>query len=514
MFKGTCAFVLAAAAGAGAVGVTDWLSVNGANEAVYLRQREDGHRWTWDILQTEVWAWRFAAGVEAEFDHPRRPVFETKELDIEGDELIQRYARYRDDRFDLRAGDYDKTLGKGLTLRSYEDRDFDVHQRLDGGLADACVAFGGREWGDVTALWGRNKYIEEKQQDFDRVAGGQVTIRPVDFFYVTGSGVKADVVENVETAGRKTGENTLYAGGLGGGWQYFDGYGEYAVRDGYDVALREDVRGDGFYGIVTGYLPRSSVSFQYKLYDNLAYRYNNPPPVSVDENMLTGPGSLTPSEWGYYAQVSANPVRDVRVRGGYSYADDQVGEQDVKTGEIEQYLANVRYDLPWPVVVEGQYEQLGKLQIMGEDVFGDIRRMPSLTVSWTPWDDHSFSTGFEREEKTDYTAGDRIFIYNRAEAGYTYSSWLGLNVSYEDTDQRAQELVRPGKEPPKDPDVYRYKNNWLWGEVRLSWYNEVLQNHVLTIGYGSRRGGRVCSSGVCRIEAPFTGLKISLESSF
>jgi hypothetical protein len=147
-------------------------------------------------------------------------------------------------------------------------------------------------------------------------------------------------------------------------------------------------------------------------------------------------------------------------------------------------------------------------------VSGDIKRIPSLTVSWTPWDDHSFSTKFEREEKTDYTAGGRIFIYNRADVGYTYSSWLGLTVSYEDSDQRTQELVDPGDPANGIPAVYRYKNNWLWGEVRLSWYNEVLQNHVLTVGYGSRRGGLVCSSGVCQEEASFTGLKVALESSF
>jgi hypothetical protein len=515
LYRNIIALVLMAAAGAGAVDITDWLSVNGTNEAVYMRQREDGHRWTWDILQTEVWAWRFAAGVEAEFDHPRRPVFETNEPGIEGDELIQRYARYRDDIFDLRAGDYDKTLGKGLTMRSYEDRDFGVYQRLDGGVADACVAFGDREWGDVTALWGRNKHIEEKQEDYDRVAGGQLTLRPVDFFYLTGSGVKAEVVENVETTGQKIDENKLYAGGLGGGWEYFDVYGEYAARDGYDAFFQEDRKGKGFYGIVTGYLPRSSLSFQYKLYDDLAYRYNNPPPVSVDENMITGPDPKSPpGEWGYYAQASANPVNDVRIRGGYSYADDKVGEQEEKANEIEQYFANVRYDLPRAVVVEGEYEQLGKLLIIGEDVSGDIRRTPSLTVSWTPWDDHSFSTKFEREEKTDYTEGGRIFIYNRADVGYTYSSWLGLTVSYEDTDQKAKELVDPGDPLNEVPPVYRYKNNWLWGEVRLSWYHELFQNHVLTIGYGSRRGGRVCSSGVCKIEAPFTGVKVSLESSF
>jgi hypothetical protein len=87
-------------------------------------------------------------------------------------------------------------------------------------------------------------------------------------------------------------------------------------------------------------------------------------------------------------------------------------------------------------------------------------------------------------------------------------------VSYEDTDERTQELVDPGDPLNNVPSVYRYKNNWLWGEVRLTWYSRTFQNHVLTLGYGSQRGGLVCSSGVCHEQAPFNGLKIALESSF
>jgi len=227
---------LTAVGGAGAVGITDWLHINGTNEAVYLRQREDGHRWTWDILQTEVWAWRFAVGVEAEFDHPRRPVYEKQFVpDPEGNELVQRYGRYRDDVFDVRAGNYDKTLGKGLTLRSYEDRDFGVYQRLDGGLGDACVPVAGREWGNVTALWGKNNRDEEEYEEGDRVGGGQLTFKPWDFFYVTGSGAQAKV-ENVATHERE--DNDLYAYGLGGGWRYFDLYGEYATRRSYDTQFK------------------------------------------------------------------------------------------------------------------------------------------------------------------------------------------------------------------------------------------------------------------------------------
>jgi hypothetical protein len=512
----TVVFLLAAAAGAGAVGITDWLNVNGTNEAVYMRQREDGHRWTWDIFQTEVWAWRFAVGVEAEFDHPRRPVYERQYVpDPEGNELVQRYGRYRDDVFDVRAGTYDKTLGKGLTLRSYEDRDFGVYQRLDGALGDACVPVAGREWGDVTALWGRNAWEEEVEEgkpepQKDLVAGGQLTFRPFDFFYLSGSGARAKV-ENEATLELE--ENKLYSYGLGGGWRYFDLYGEYATRRSYDTQFKEDVRGRGFYGILSGYLPKSSVSVEYKLYDHLSYAYNNPPPVSVDQYMITGPTSLAPAEWGYLVQLSANPLRDVRLRGGYSYADDKVGEQKVKTQEAEQGSLKLRYDLPWPVVVEGGYEHLGELHIIGAGRSGDIRRTPSLMVSWTPWNDHSFSADFERERRTDYTAGGRVFVYNRANAGYTYSSWLGLTLSYEDTDQKAQESVNPW-EPPTVPRVYRYKNDWLWGEVRITWYSSTFQNHVFTVGYGSRRGGLVCSSGVCKQEAAFTGLKVALESSF
>ncbi|HUU57516.1 MAG TPA: hypothetical protein VMW93_09250, partial [bacterium] len=85
---------LVAVAGAAAISINDWLSVNGTNEAVYLRQREDGRRWTWDILRSEVRAWRFAVGVEAEFNHPRKPLIQDpNSIGLEGDEVVQRYAR-------------------------------------------------------------------------------------------------------------------------------------------------------------------------------------------------------------------------------------------------------------------------------------------------------------------------------------------------------------------------------------------------------------------------------------
>ncbi len=505
----------ASVAGVAAMTVNDWLAVNGANEATFLRQQEDGRRWTWDILQTEVWAWRFAAGIEAEFDHPRRPAFETRGgIYPEGNELVQRYGRYRDDIFDVRAGTFDKTFGKGLTLRSYEDRDFDVYQRLDGGVADAHIAFAGRQWGDVTALWGRNVRDEELQEGSDRVAGGQLTVRPVDFLYLTGSAVQAKV-ENVSLPEHPMEDEKLYSGGLGGGWRYFDAYAEYATRAGYNFAAADNSGGHGLYAILNGYLPRVSISGEYKQYEDLAYPYDNPPPVSYDSRMITGATGLSPGEWGYFVQATATPLRDLRIRGGYSYADDVVGEQTEKTQMVKEYFAKLRYDFPGDVdvVLEPGFEYLADVLYLGALRSGEMRRIPSAKVSWTPFDDHSFFAKVERERRMSYTV-DEEFIDNRIGGGYTYSSWLGITLDYEDSTERVQETVDPGDPLAGIPPVYRMKNNWLWGELRLTWYHELFQNHVLTIGYGSRRGGWVCSSGVCKQEAPFSGLRVALESSF
>jgi len=506
----------AAAAACGALSVTDWLNVNGANQLTYLRQYEDGKRWTWDILQTEVWAWRVAAGVEAEFNHPRKPVFETLTYeDIKGDRLAHRYLRYRDAIFDARAGTYDKTLGKGLTLRSYEDRDFGVYQRLDGAALDVSAPFAGRDWGGVSLVWGRNKRDEEEQDHYDRVAGGQLTVRPVDFFYATGSYVQAKV-ENLNTfqEPRPVYDEELVAGGVGGWWKYFDIYGEYAERSGYSLALLEDHVGHGFYGIATVYPPRASVTVEYKRYDDLAYPYNNPPAVSYDTRMITGGLGASPFEDGYFAQLTTNPWEPLRLRGGYSYADDKRDRAAVKNEEIKEGFGMVRYDFSVPVAAEVGYEHIEQVYYPAGGKTGEMRRRPLVRLSWTPWADHSFSCEIRRERRTDFTLVDGDFIDNRASVGYNFSSWLGITVDYEDSTQKVQEFVSPGDPNDPEDDIYRYKNNWLWGEIRLTWYNKLLQNHVFSVGYGSQRGGFVCSSGVCRQQAPFAGLKVGLESSF
>lgn len=511
--------VLAAGGCAVALTVAEWLNVNGSNQFTYLRQYEDGKRWTWDIFQTEVWAWRFSGGLEAEFDHPRKPVYESLIYeDIEGNRLAQRYVRYRDNIFDVRAGTYDKTLGKGLTLRSYEDRDFGVFQRLEGGVADISATFGGRDWGGITALWGVNKRDEEEQDKNDRVAAGQLVIRPVDWFYLTGSYVQAEVEDlNVTVPPRPVYDETLYGVGGGGAWTYFDLYAEYANREGQSFSFSEERPGHGFYGGGNIYPPRSSISIEYKSYYDLTFPYNNPPPASYDSRMISAAGGLvsgSPYERGYFAQATTNPAAALRLRGGYSYANDKWDRYSEKHQEIEEGFGFCRYDFQYPVSVEVGYEHIEHVYFILGGKTGDMRRRPVATVSWTPWDDHSFSTHFERERRLDYTVEEGNYIDNRASIGYNYSSWLGVTLDYEDSTEKVREFVSPGD--PNDPfdDVYRFKNNWLWGEVRLSWYTKTFRNHVVSVGYGSQRGGVVCSSGVCRIQAPFSGLKVAVESSF
>ncbi|MDH7515912.1 MAG: DUF6029 family protein, partial [Bacteroidota bacterium] len=50
------------------------------------------------------------------------------------------------------------------------------------------------------------------------------------------------------------------------------------------------------------------------------------------------------------------------------------------------------------------------------------------------------------------------------------------------------------------------KKSWITGEFTYRLGNV----HTATVSYGSERGGLICSSGVCRVVQPFTGVRVQL----
>jgi hypothetical protein len=104
----------------------------------------------------------------------------------------------------------------------------------------------------------------------------------------------------------------------------------------------------------------------------------------------------------------------------------------------------------------------------------------------------------------DALTGDLLFTdekynYLRPSLGYSYNSRLYVAFDYERTNH---EVAVAAGQPPA-------KTQWLFGQARYV----ITDQHSVTVGYGTRRGGKICSGGMCRVESPFDGL-MNLTSSF
>jgi hypothetical protein len=474
------------------------VNLTGSNEAYCLRQKEDGRYWAWDELQAELGiGQRFGIGFVAEFNQPKRDMF--GDPDEYFNDITRRYFRYRDKSFDAYVGDYQKTVGRGLLFRSYENEELDEDNIVEGAVVDGKVF----DLGEITGFFGENR--REGYDYDDRVRGLAADFRPIRYFSVMAGIVRCDM----EDAAGNPVDTQL--NGFGGGfyWDYADFYAEYADRDGWDVTANRNRDGRGYYLNGNVYLPwrNVAVGVQYKDYDHLFYPYSSPPTVthsgrSINEGV---------NEKGYMVSVSTRPVRPFKAEGGYAALESR----PVTIGNfrdewaITEYYFLARYDFPKPdLIVEGGYtywDEYSRLVGPGGTKTGELRKWPTVKATYDFMKDFSVFGEFEYEIKTVYPTGaDEDTTYRRIDSGVSYRSLTGFTLRYEDSSRLERENWG------SLPNQYREVDRWIWYEGYLN----ILGSHTLTVGYGGKRGGLVCSGGVCYQETPFKGLRITLTSSF
>jgi hypothetical protein len=498
---------LVTAGAAAAYDVGGEVNLTGSNEVYSLRQKEDGRYWAWDELRAELGiGQRFGIGFIAEFNQPKRDTFGAP--DEYFNEITRKYFRYRDKVFNAYVGDYQKTIGRGLLFRSYENEELDEDNIVEGAMVDANVF----DLGEVTGFYGANR--REGYDYDDRVRGLAADFRPTRYFSVMTGIVRCDMEDGfgnpVDTQ----------LNGFGGGfyWDYADLYAEYADRNGWDASpsANRNQDGRGYYLNGNVYLPwrNMAVGVQYKDYDHLFYPYSSPPTVTHSGRSINEGAN----EKGYMVTGSTRPVRRFKAEAGYAALESRpimIADYRV-TQEVTEYYFTGRYDFPKPdLFVEGGYTYWDEYTLqhytgdnpdLNDIEVGELRKWPSVKVTYAFLDDFSVFGEFEYEVKTVYRAGpDDDTTYKRFDAGLSYRSLTGFTLLYEDSSKLEREYWG-------DPlfDQYRDVDRWVWCEGYLN----VLGAHTLTVGYGGKRGGFVCSGGVCRQEAPFKGLRITLTSSF
>lgn len=449
------------------------------NQLIYLNREENNERknyftdWA-DLAFQYNW---LKLGARYEINTPPDPYIFDKDSLLDENEFTFLYAQFRVKRFDITLGNFYEMFGRGLTLRTYEDRNL----RVDNNLLGVNFAYRGRQLRTkVLAGKMRDKYNRRDQwlQGFDG-----------EYRFKSGLNLGANylIQENDSTA-----DNHLMSGRASYSRDWWDIYTEIAKPKDYDKV--------SLYAALNLAFEKINVTLEYKNYDSLSFQngyateYNAAPSLSREHTF-----SLLNR---HPHQLNQNDEQGIQAELTYTFNDalefllnysNTFSHQNQKL--YEEYYLQAHYDL---------YQKF--------DVYGAIAWNEDLeTQNITPILDASITLSAKDQLHISYQHQHTIntlkikdvykseFDNEFVLLEYSRSPWFSAAVVGEWTNEDQLPLWQEGK-----------KNYWLYSTVSFNLW----QNQRLSILYGSRKEGFVCVGGVCRFEPEFNGIEIKLTNRF
>jgi hypothetical protein len=418
-----------------------------------------------------------------------RPSEEEKFRDGLPDEnrIDKRYLEASVEPLTLRAGHFSDLWGHGLALSCFENRDLYFDSELDGFRAALSS-----EPLFITVLRGTSqdgRFV--KQAD---VTGIRVNVRAV------GQGIAFNHVRIDSGAYPDTRVTSL-------DWRFARGpvtvYGERAWNK--TILERTYPKGHATYAGTVVSLLGWSLLAEYKDYDyRIVTPFQNPAIVYRE----TGPRLLqarephvlnVANEVGYQIELAGNVASGTYVTLHRSQASLHDREQNgipLPTLQQEQnpyieYFASVEQDLP-----------------QNRSAFLELGSNEESAVVWQKryWTWLRFTTPFREQQQLEFE-GEALLITDRARNDQKYRDFM-LGLGWDDGRGFSVALHH---EFTDDAELEKREGeNWPSVETAISMGHG---KHRLSLFYGRERGGYRCSNGVCRQVQPFSGLRITLEST-
>lgn len=493
-----------------------------------------------NYLKVDYTYGRFSAGLQAEAYLPALQGYEIGQYGKHNFYLSSKYIQWQDKSFEVRVGDIFDQFGNGLIFRSYEDRQLGFNNSLEGIRANYRFA----RYFEITGMYGRPRLYTDYADSW--VRGADLKVSLADIFdaselqlSVEGSYVnryesldKEEMWNFEQNFGLDNGNLNMYSGRVNLDWKGLTLHGEYVTKS-------KDLSGDNlsagtqaarghaslieagyfykgfsfsgqfrelqhmgtlltFYGSGTGntlnYLPALTRQYTYMLANLNPYQVNS-------EGEIGGQADLyytwrSPQDrhryWNFHANFSNFFTRNLS-----------------QTMEGLTYLQNggkkpSRHELLWMdinVDVERQWNRSWKTTLLYS------------RQEWNP--NHGFTPG---------TYVSNIFVVDatwkisrksslRAEVQYLLSydyegDWVAGLLEYSLAPRWsvfAQDMYNIDKtEANGKRDVNYYSGGFSYTKNRTR----------IQLSYGRNRAGYVCSGGVCRYQPAYTGVNLSLTSSF
>jgi len=469
------------------------LNISGNNYLLYLLEKDTGKQYYNDRFESSLFWGPFELGTVINMDFPRYIKFEGTPQKRK--ELSQIYLSFNTDKIGARAGTLLQSMGKGMLVRSFEDRDLDLQKYLTG----VSVSIRPLSILEFSGLGGVGKWNEDDLYE-NTVYGGEVNIYPLSTTQLPVQPFVDLGISHIRIP-EILGENFYHDQRFilfGGGSSFPYGSGEFYIAKRRTMkvptSFEEKLPGEARYFNINGFIPKvASVQFEYKFYKKYSgpfyANFVTPPNLTIFGSSL----NEGENEKGFIFEVSSQPLTGLHLHFAYDKADEiEHPDPTLPRLYLKEFQLDALLQGILPKVDPGGYIEY---QNEYEDKYFKIRPVGTFYIT----NEHSVAGSFEIEKREQKLwEGSPKFTDEILELDYYWTGKIGATWMYEHSNQL------------KDASGLSVRNKWKWIEVKYY----INPTSDIAVGYGQLRGGKVCAGGICREEKPFSGLRIKFTAVF
>jgi hypothetical protein len=404
----------------------------------------------------------------------------------------------RNEGLEIVGGNYYTLFGRGMVLKSYEDRAI----RIDNNLLGLKVA--GKYSGFVlTGLTGTAANASNERNDI---------LHAADLEYRGWKPLKAglSVASNLPPSD-DVARTTMASLRLLPSFWDIDIYGEYTAKFNEDIKQNifngsESIVGQGFYGNLNFYLGSLSLLGEYKYYDNIAFTsqdgtiyYNTPPSVRLEYTYVLPNRHPSPlnqaNEQGFQIAAGYDLSDETYLTGAYT---------QTKTLPSSSYYQRVnQINIPVSTQLEEVYvtgQQDWSESLTTILAFAYNEELATNTKNITPILENRFYFG---DVNTIKVVLEHQHVTDRATTEEYYSDVLNIEYLRSPNFSIAVVAEVQTKEPETDRIVRKF-----WSFIQAGY--KIGGHTDISLLVGTRQAGNICIGGVCRYEPAFQGVELKL----
>ncbi len=412
--------------------------------------------------------------------------------------LAQRFLEYKRNNFSIRVGNFYSLLGRGLILRSFDNRTLRWDSNIDGLKVDyrsqkieAQILAGKPRKTRLNVSDLIKTKARASGEELPALYGGEMKFKPTNMLHFGGT-----YLYTAEDAQHTMG---FQRGSLFGklNFDLASLYGEYAVLPYPESYHLYD--GSALYFAGNLFLGDLNVTGEFKSYKNFAFYdglINNPPTVTR-EHLFTLLNR-------HQLVQNANDEKGFLVEMDYP-----VAESGVATAEY-----CITRDSLQNVVYREWYGQFEMDEFLGGEWLWAAGRQKEYTrrylnfvanATYALSDYYSIKIIFEHMHARDEaTQPDRMYYDQLITIGLSKApKWTLSFLGEHSTDQTVDEHDVPGL--AKTKHFY-----WAGGQLDVNVY----KNFDLSVFGGTRRQGKICIGGVCVVKSELQGVEVTLIGRF